>query len=327
MRKATIKDVASASGVSIKTVSRVINNEPHVGDVTRAKVRHAITQLNFRPNLAARSLAGRRSFQIALVCDNPSPAYVHAMQQGISDRCRFDGVQMLAQPYDRGSAHLIDDLDLLVTTNKPDGVILTPPLTDNEDVLSLLRTRGLHFVKVSPGKAVASVPTVSVDNISAAREVTEHLIARGHRRIAHVMGQRDYAASGQRHIGYEQALCEAAIPPDPSLIIPGDYDFASGAAAAEVLLSLADPPSAIFAASDEMAAGVLVVAHRRGLAVPRDIAVAGFGDDALAGYVWPALTTMRQPVRDLAWEAADLLLSEGIEHRILQHTLVVRDST
>ena len=327
MRKATIKDVAAACGVSIKTVSRVINNEPHVGDVTRAKVERAITQLKFRPNFAARSLAGRRSFQVALVCDNPSPAYVYAMQQGIRDRCRFDGVQMLAQPYDRGSASLFTELDLLLTTNKPDGVILTPPLSDNDEVLNMLRGRGLRFVRVSPGNAVAAEPVVAIDNVGAAREMTEHLIARGHRRIAHIKGQCDYAASGERLRGYEQALRSAEIAPDPALIVPGEYDFASGAAAAEELLTLADPPSAIFAGSDEMAAGVLVVAHRRGLAIPGDIAVAGFGDDMLAGYVWPSLTTMRQPVRDLAWEAADLLLGEGIEHRVLAHTLIIRDST
>ncbi|MDQ2891751.1 MAG: LacI family DNA-binding transcriptional regulator [Pseudomonadota bacterium] len=325
----TIKDVALASGVSIKTVSRVLNNERYVGPSTREKVHRAVAELNFRPNHAARSLAGRRSFQVALVCDNPSPAYVYAMQQGIRDRCETDGVRVLAQPYDRGSPRLLADLDSLIATSGPDGVILTPPLSDNDAVLALLAARGIHFARVSPGTRPGLAPSTFIDNVSAARELTTHLIARGHRRIAHIAGSSDYATSAQRVAGYEAALDEAGIATDPTFIISGRYDFASGAEAADLLLSRADPPTAIFAGSDEMAAGALMVAHRRGLAIPGDIAIAGFGDDALASYVWPPLTTMRQPVRELAWNAADLLLgdADADEQRELPHALVVRAST
>lgn len=325
--RATIKDVASASGVSIKTVSRVLNNERYVGGATRKRVEAAVAELNFRPNLAARSLGGRRSFHISLVCDNPSPSYVYAMQQGIRDRCEVDGVRVLAQPYDRGSPNLLGELDALISTSNPEGLILTPPLCDDKAVLALLKKRAVRFVRVSPGGQVELSPAVFIDNVGAARELTEHLIARGHRRIAHVTGQHDYATSAQRLAGYREALEAAGIAVDIDLIVPGRYDFASGAEAADALLSRDDPPSAIFAGSDEMAAGALMVAHRRGLAIPDDIAIAGFGDDALASYVWPPLTTMRQPVRDLAWNAADLLLGTDDGQRRLPHALVVRGSS
>ncbi len=329
MKRVTIRDVATASGTSIKTVSRVLNKERYVGADTRDKVERAVADLNFRPSFAARTLAGHRSFQVALVCDNPSPAYVYAMQQGIRDRCEVDGVRVLTQPYDRGSPRLLADLDALIATSGPDGIILTPPLSDNDEVLALLAARAIPFVRVSPGTRAGLAPATFIDNVTAAKELTAHLLERGHRRIAHIAGPRDYATSAQRRAGYEAALLAAGVVLDPELIVEGRYDFASGAEAAEVLLTRPSPPTAIFAGSDEMAAGALMVAHRRGLRIPTDIAIAGFGDDALASYVWPPLTTVRQPVRDLAWQAADLLLSRADpdELREVAHALVVRAST
>lgn len=327
--RSTIKDVSERAGVSIKTVSRVLNKERYVGAATREKVEEAVRALNFRPSLAARSLAGRRSFQIGLICDNPSPAYVYAMQTGIRDRCEADGVRMIAQPYDRNSGKLLDEVEALVATSHLDGLILTPPVSDHDDVLEYLKDRGVRVVRVSPGRRPEATAAVFIDNRAAALELTRHLLSLGHRRIGHILGQRDFATSAQRCEGYLAALAEAGIDPDPALIEQGDYDFASGARAAEAMLSLGSPPSAIFAASDDMAAGALAAAHRRGVKVPAELAIAGFGDDPLASYVWPPLTTMRQPVRDLAWNAADLLLSaeETFEQRELPHALMVRDST
>lgn len=325
----TIKDVAREAGVSIKTVSRVLNKERYVGASTRARVEAAVAALKFRPSLAARTLGGRRSFQIGLVCDNPSPYYVYEMQSGIRDRCEADGVRMIAQPYDRGSVRLIDDLEGLIDTTAIDGLILTPPITDRAEVLDLLARRGVRFVRVAPGEQLATSSSVFIDNRAAARVLTEHLIALGHRRIGFVGGHPDYATSIRRGEGYRDALAAAGVAPDPVLDISGEYDFASGARAGAALLALAVPPTAIFAASDDMAAGVLAAAHGRGLQLPRDCSVAGFGDDALAGYVWPPLTTIRQPTRSLAWHAADLLLATdaAVEYRERPFELVVRGST
>lgn len=327
--RATIKDVAARAGVSIKTASRVLNNERYVGAATAERVRAAMAALQFRPSLAARSLAGRRSHQIALICDNPSPWYVFEMQLGIRDRCTAAGVRMIAQPYDRGAADLAAVIEALLDTTQADGVILTPPASDRADVLDLLDRRGVPYVRVSPGARGSGSPVTLIDNAAAAQAMARRLIALGHRRIGFVAGHPDYAASAQRAAGFDQALAEAAIAPDPALRAQGFYDYASGEAAGATMLALAQPPTAIFASNDEMAAGVLAAAHRRGVAVPAGLSVAGFGDDALAQWVWPPLTTIRQPVRALAWNAADLLLApgEGDQRRVLDWMLVERAST
>jgi LacI family transcriptional regulator len=328
--RVTIKDVSRTAGVSIKTVSRVLNNEKYVGADTRARVEAAVAALNFRPSAAARSLAGKRSWQIALICDNPSPYYVYEMQSGIRDRCAQDGVRMIAQPYDRDSATLLDDVESLVDATHVDGLILTPPATDYAHVLDLLQRRGVRFVRVSPGTQLDLAPSSFLDNEAAAIAMTRHLIGLGHRRIGFVMGHKSYATSAQRLAGYMRALQEAGIELDLGLVKQGGYDFASGSEAGEELLALDRPPSAIFASNDDMAAGVLAVAHRRGVVVPDALSVAGFGDDALAGYVWPPLTTIRQPTRRMGYEAADMLLSEEaetVERREVPFELIVRGST
>lgn len=327
--KATIKDVAREAGVSIKTVSRVLNRERYVGAATRARVEATVASLDFRPSAAARSLAGRRSFHIGLACDNPSPHYVYEMQSGIRDRCQADGVRMLAQPYDRASDGLLQDIGDLIDTARVDGLILTPPVTDFAPVLDMLIARELRFVRVSPGTQLDLAPCVFIDNREAALAMTRHLTSLGHRRIGFVQGHASYAASAQRYDGYRSGLAEIGVAPDPALVMPGAFDFASGAAAGEALLALDRPPSAIFASNDDMAAGVLAVAHRRGITVPGQLSVAGFGDDALAGYVWPPLTTIRQPTRQLGFEAADLLLAPepSAERRELPFELIVRAST
>ena len=324
--RATIKDVAAAADVSIKTVSRVLNNERYVGAATRERVQAAVAALNFRPSLAARSLAGRRSYQVALVCDNPSPHYLFEITAGARARLEADGVRLIAQAYDRHSPRLMEDLVALVDVTHVDGVILTPPITDNAGVRAALEQRGVRVVLVSPGETGAG-PSVRIDNAKAAAVMTRHLLALGHRRIGFVGGHPDYAASAQRAGGHRAALAAAGIEADAALFVEGRYDFPSGARAGAALLQLAELPTAIFAASDEMAAGVLTAAHARGLRLPEDLSVTGFGDDALAGYVWPPLTTIRQPTRDLGWQAADLLLTGLDERREVAFELVERGST
>ena len=324
--RSTIKDVSREAGVSIKTVSRVLNNERYVGDATRARVQAAMAALDFRPSMAARSLAGRRSFQIALICDNPSPYYVYEIQSGTRDRCALDGVRMITQPYDRESTRLLEDIADLIDSTHVDGLILTPPISDYPEVIELLGRRGVRYVRVSPGTELDLTSSTFIDNRAAARALTRHLTELGHRRIGFVVGHPSYAASRQRLDGFRDARIDA----DPALIREGRYDFASGAAAADALLALADPPTAIFASNDEMAAGVLSTAHRLGLDVPGALSVAGFGDDAIASFVWPPLTTIRQPTRTFGYQAADLLLADGeakLEKREIPFELIVRAST
>lgn len=326
---ATIHDVSRQAGVSIKTVSRVLNKEKYVADATRARVLEAVAALGFHPNLAARALGGKRSFQIGLIYDNPSPYFAQNIQAGVRARCMEDGYRMIAQPCDAGSLDLLAEIEGLLDQVKLDGVILTPPFTERMDVRHLLVQRRMLYAMTSPAEIDAGVPAAFIDQAEAATVMTAHLIAQGHRRIGFVMGDRKYASSERRFEGFCRAHADAKIELDMRLIERGAYNFESGSRAAEALLALDPPPTAIFASSDDMAAGVLAAAHRLGVDVPRQLSVSGFDDTDLASVVWPPLTTIHQPVRELGYAAADLLLRPAPEpeQRQLPFELVVRGST
>jgi len=327
----TIRDVARLAGVSIKTVSRVINDQQYVSADKRDRIRQVMAEIGFQPSQAARALAGHRSHQIALICDNPNPWYVYEIQLGVRERCARDKIRMIAQPYDRASPTLLEDIVALIDQSHPDGLVLAPPACDDQRVLDELARRGIPFVRLQPGMRIEEGASASIDNKRAALDMTAHLLALGHRRIGFIVGERSFAASGQRLAGYVRALGDAGVELDMELVRQGQFDFASGEAAADALLSLAEPPTAIFASSDDMAAGALAAAHRRGIRVPGALSVVGFDDGPTAKIVWPALTTVRQPVRALADAATDLLLSppdvDAPQHRQLAHELVVRGSS
>jgi LacI family transcriptional regulator len=327
--RTTIKDVSAAAGVSTKTVSRVLNRERYVAEATRLRVERAVRQLNFTPSSAARILAGKRSYQIALIYDNHSPHYIHQIQTGVWARCIEEGVRLLAQPADVASAHLAEEVGGLIDQTQVDGVILSSPVTDAGAVLGELERRGIPYVRISPGTEHDRSSSVSMDDAQAADDMTSHLIALGHRRIGFIIGHPNHTASDQRLFGYRRAVDRAGLSFEPKYVRPGLFDFASGEAAADILLDLSQPPTAIFASNDDMAAGVLTVAHRRGMSLPRDLSVAGFDDTALASQLWPPLTTVRQPTRELAYAAASLLFGglEEVVHRRLPHELVLRAST
>jgi ACS family hexuronate transporter-like MFS transporter len=332
MTRATIKDVSRVAGVSIKTVSRVLNKERYVSDDMRQKVEEAVARLNYHPSQAARTLAGKRSFQIGLIHDNPSPYYIFNMQAGVGaalPRGRFphDRPAVRHQFARTGRRHRRADRSGAARRHHHD------PAGDRR------RHRARRIVppqdpvvRVQPGTDLTATSAVYIDNVQAADDMTAYLISLGHRRIGFVTGHGNYFASGQRLTGYRQALQRAGIGFDAALVFPGQFDFQSGSAAAEALLALDHPPTAIFASSDDMAAGVLAAAHRLGVAVPDQLSVAGFDDTDLAQVVWPALTTIHQPIRDLGYAAADLLLEFGETHRAAPAPaqaarIVVRGST
>ncbi len=328
-RKPTIKQVAEAAGVSIKTVSRVLNHEPYVADAARLRVEAAMRDLAFQPSQAARALAGKKSHQIALICDNPSPYYVYEVQAGVRARCLEQNVRMIAQPYSMSSKTLLDEIESLIVQINPDGLILTPPITDLAPITEALRRRKIKFVCLSPETLRADCPAAFIDNRAAATAMIGHLTGLGHKKIGFITGHPGYATSHQRLAGYRQGLANAGLDFDPALVAAGEYSFKSGSAAAGHLLTLATPPTAIFASSDDMAAGALATAHRLGLNVPEQISIAGFDDAALAEVVWPPLTTIRQPTRELAYAAADLLFADDDRpvHHALDFSLIVRNST
>lgn len=327
-RRPTIKEVSKLAGVSFKTVSRVLNSEKNVSEETRRRVEQVMAELNYRPNLAARTLAGRKSFQVALLYDNPSPYYVYHLLAGAQERCADLGYRLLVQPVDALDAGLAANVAALIDETRLDGLILSPPVTESAALLAELDLRALPYVRIEPGIRRDQGRIVTIDDAAAAREMTEYLIGLGHRDIAFITGPNLHISSVERLNGYRAALTAHDIAFDPALVLAGDYTLQSGRDAAAVLLSRPRRPTAIFAGNDDMAAGALAVAHQLEIDVPGALSITGFDDADLAAAIWPPLTTIRQPIREVARAAADLLLSNDCrEDRLtLAHSLIVRGS-
>ena len=325
--RANIRDVAAKAGVAVKTVSRVLNGHPYVSADTRARVEAAMTELEFRPSVAARILSGAKSNQVALIYDNHSPYYMFQIQSGCWQLCKERGIRLLAQPVDVADPRVGDQVRGLVTETHVDGIILSSPVTDCEAVLNALENLDVPFVRISPGTNHALTSSVFMDDAQAADDMTTYLINAGHRRIGFIKGHISHMASDDRLFGYRRALDRAGISFEPGMVCDGEFDFDSGVRAGRYLLDLDRPPTAIFAANDDMAAGVLAVAHDRGIDLPSQLSVAGFDDTTLSRTVWPPLTTIHQPMIELARTATELLIGGGdITHLRLPHTLVERAS-
>ncbi|MFC0206310.1 LacI family DNA-binding transcriptional regulator [Novosphingobium soli] len=325
--RANIKDVSARANVSVKTVSRVLNNHPYVKSETRERVEQAMRELGFRPSVAARILAGNKSGQVALIYDNHSPYYMNQVQMGCWEACHAARIRLLAQPVDVADPLVGDQVRGLVTETHVDGVILSSPVTDCVPVLTMLEAMDVPFVRISPGTNHALTSSVFMDDTQAADDMTTYLVNRGHRVIGFIKGHPNHMASEERLFGYRRALDRAGIAYEPALVAPGEFDFDSGVAAARRFLGQPRRPTAIFASNDDMAAGVLSVAHDMGIAVPAALSVAGFDDTTLARMVWPQLTTVHQPTRELARAAAELLIGgDTLIHRRLDHRLVERAS-
>jgi len=326
-----IDDVARAAGVSMKTVSRVFNNEPNVRPETRAKVVEAAKALNFRPNPSARSLAGHRSYLISMLYDNPSSNYVMQVLSGVLDACEAAHYSMMMRPVDYAARDHVDLIVDSIAQYAPDGLVLTPPLTDDEVLLEKLQAMNVRYASISPREKNARVGAC-LDERRAVRDMMAHIVSLGHRRIGHITGHRDHGASEWRLQGYREALGEAGLPWDEALVVQGEFSFESGMSGAETLLSLPQPPTAIFAANDDTAAGVMHTAGRRGLRIPQDLSVFGFDDLPMARQLWPSLTTVRQASRDMGRIAAEQLLlairEPGAGGMIqVPYELMLRDST
>ncbi len=329
--RSRIEDVAAAAGVSMKTVSRVLNNEPNVREEMRQRVMQAVEKLQYRPNLSARSLAGQRSYVVALVYNNPSRNYLMEIQNGMLEACRDHHYNLVLAPVGSQKQRKTEDLRVVFEHFSPDGVVLIPPLTDDATVLAFLEAQGTPYACIAPKHPEAHIG-VMMDETAAVRELMEGLIAQGHRRIGHVKGPPAHGACQWRFKGYRDALQAAGIPFDPELVVQGAFSFESGINAGNRLLDLAQPPTAIFAANDDMAAGVIRAACRRGLAVPDDVSVCGFDDTPIARHIYPALTTVRQPTSLMGHMATMELLARirssggGAMVRV-RHEVVFREST
>ncbi len=335
----TIDDVAKLAGVSMKTVSRVMNNEPSVRKATFDKVMEAVKQLHYQPNHAARNLAGTRSYTIAFIYDNPNAYYVIDMQNGILAECRRQGFELLIHPCNHQSENIIAELTNLVNHARVAGVVLTPPFSEMPEFVAALDQLGVQFVRIISGSESGQYADscVFIDDHAAAYSITEHLIAQGHQHIGFVCGGKEHRSTVERLHGYKQALADHHIKFDQKWVVDGEYNFESGVKGAKKLLSKKELPTAIFAANDEIAAGALFAARLMNFSIPDDLSIAGFEDSPFSRQTWPQLTTAHQPNKLIAQQATGLLISrirrrdeddkEKLSSRHFVPELVVRDST
>lgn len=339
MPRPTIFDVAEVAGVSIKTVSRVVNREPNVRASTRERVENAIDVLKYRPDQSARNLASHRSHLIGLVYDDPaaydmpSGGYILDLQQGALKACRSALSELLIHPCDFRKKNVGVELKSLIEETRPAGIILAAPLSNMPKIIRAIETTGTPCVRLSPGKENGKQLSVSTNDHDVSAEMTRYLAGLGHTRIAFVTGDPDHKAVANRFLGYQEGLRESGLKFSERLVCAGDNSFGSGEACAEKLLKRKQPPTAIFAANDDMAAGVIRVTNRLRIDVPGQLSVAGFDDIALARQIEPALTTIRQPLVRMAERAASMLIqgnggnTDAISAESVPATIKLREST
>jgi LacI family transcriptional regulator len=306
MPRVTISDVARTVGTSKKTISRVLNNDPNVSDAMRRRVMDTVAALNYRPLTSARSLATNRSFMIGLLYDNRSPSYIMEVQAGVLEACEAQHYSMMVQPLVSTAPDFVERVDDILSRHRPDGLILTPPITDHPQLLECLQKNEVPFASIAPRHdgAIGAM----LREREAAAEMVGHLVSLGHRRIAHILGDPEHGAGIWRLAGYRDGLEHAGLKEDPAYMVQGRFSFESGVAAMRQLLALPVRPTAIFAGDDDMAVGAIWAAAEAGVSIPRDMSICGFDDTAIAKQVWPPLTTIHQPVREMGRRATEELL-------------------
>ena len=317
------------------TVSRVVNNDSVVIATTRAKVEAAIAQLNYIPNPAAQSLAGKGQFRLVLLFINPSPAFMSELLLGCLDQVRSNGAQLQVEHFD--PAEPIETLCARLRQNRIDAVLLPGLLCDDTRLVRGLAANGFLVSRIAATRRLANSVAVGIDDEAAAYAMTRHLIDLGHQRIGFIAGPADQNVSALRSAGHARAMRETGGMIDPSLTFEGDFTYRSGMEATEQFLSLPARPTAVFASNDDMAAGAIAVAHRHHLDVPKDLSVCGYDDTSVARTIWPELSTVHQPVTVMASRAIDMVLDKlrnpdgcaetAPAHELLDFSLVIRAST
>ena len=336
-KRARIQDVAAKAGVSNMTVSRVLNQDGKVSDAKRALVMEAVKALNYRPNVAARRLASNKSFFIGLLYMDLDTSYVSKFLLRGLKSCRSTGHHLVVDEIDEDIEKSIASVNELIEVTRVDGLILLPPICDDEKLLKTLQEANVTFVRIAPDTQLSISPYICMDDYQAAFEVTEGLIKKGHRKIGHIIGNPNQGVSRLRYQGYLDALRSNQINVPPEYIEQGLFTYNSGVVAAEKILSSEDRPTAIFAANDEMAAAALSVAHKFSISVPEELSIAGFDDGHIAVTVSPNLTTVRQPIQQMAELAIDIISSGKFKdlananprefRNVLDFEIVERDST
>lgn len=338
-KRPTIDDVARHSGVGRTTVSRVLNGGPNVRDEVRARVLKSMEALDYRANPQARSLAGGGSRMLALILASdleaePNSFYASALELGALRECLTLGYQLLTRHVPQQSPDRRQQVLELMTTQRCQGLILTPPFADDVVLIEQIRTSGCEVVTISPGgpgRAVAD--GVGIDDEAGGYDIARHLLDLGHRRFAFINGIEGHLSAEHRFDGLKRALAERGLDPGDVVVVRGDFTFRSGSVLTARLLDLPHPPTALVCANDDMAAGALSVAHGRGLDVPGQLSITGFDDTPVSEIVWPPLTTVHQPLKAMGREAVLVLAGrltgaagQTPDFRTLPHSVVARGS-
>lgn len=339
MAKATIFDVAKLADVSIKTVSRVVNHEPNVRESTKERVDDAIAELNYRPDQSARNLASHRSNLIGLVYDDPSvyelpsSGYIIRMQQGALKVCQSSGAELLIHPCNYRDKDIEAQLKDLCEQARPAGIILAAPLSNMPKIVRAIAKTNTPFVRLSPGTKKCEQVSIATNDREISAEMTRYLASLGHKRIAFISGHPSHKAVGNRLLGYKDGLKQSSLKFSEELVAAGDNSFGSGETCARALLEKKNPPTAIFAANDDMAAAAARVATQMGIDVPGMLSIAGCDDISLARQMSPSLTTIRQPLATMAEKAAMALVKGPRKYssvggtEVVPATLQIREST
>jgi LacI family transcriptional regulator len=335
-RSATIDDVAKAAGVARVTVSRVLNNEANVRPETRERVRQAVEALGYSVNHQARALASGSGRQVMLVHahspEREPNSYYHAgLELGALRACSALGVDLITRAIDPDGGDASRLLSAIIDRDRPTGIILTPPLSDELALLESAQHAGVGIVAISAGEeARERVSAVGIDEFSGGRALGEHLVSLGHRRLGFVKGPPDHRSAALRYDGFVAALRAAKVGSEP-WTATGDFTFKSGVEAAEKLLREDARVTALACANDDMAAGAMFALHRAGLEIPAAMSVTGFDDTPMSEIIWPPLTTVRQPIQYFAERAVRMLFEDyagdSARYETIEHRLVVRQST
>lgn len=317
----TIRDVAEVAGVSLQTVSRVINGGPNVRPQLRDKVQAAIDRLGYVPSLAAQRMSGSRSYIILAINDRERTLadwrerrgtdWVDQMLLGGILTCSQHGYRMMVELIDTHSDHVERELGAAISALQPDGVILTPPHSENSLITALLAQRGIPFARIGSNGPGPGIPMTMGDE-GAAHLATSRLIELGHHRIAMIAGPEQYSLSGWRIHGWQRALEGVGLPHE-GLLEVGDFGYESGMRAARALLDRHPGLTAIIASSDQMALAALEVARERGLDVPRDLSLISFDNTPIVRFTQPPLTAIDQPIAETVSRAVEQLIARGEE--------------
>jgi len=320
--KMTIRDIARLAGVSTATVSRVLNQKPDVGPATRERVQRLMEEMAFVPSITASRLAGGRSRVIGILIPSLAWPSIPEIMRGVSEVIEHTPYELLlysiTHEQDRTEKDQHDIIDRILATKLAAGLLAMFP-GQSARHLTRLHEQGFPIVMVDDQAEPTNIPSVGASNRRGGYAATRYLIREGHRRIAHIQGPKKYLVSYERYLGYCEALSEAGITPEPALVLEGDFMLSGGRSCASKLLALEERPTAIFAANDLMAYGVLEAAEEYGLRIPEDLSLIGFDDIPLSAHTRPALTTVRQPFYSIGQRAIELLLSLLESSRPVNH--------